>query len=185
MLIIKLFRSKKYNCYYKFVKKLEAIELLVSEGWTKADADRALKVVDFTTHPDELTIRKSVSLFAGAELLHRQRLQAAQRTLVTKKTREIERIKEEYTATIEQIKPQSGKDNNTDIRDLLAKNKSLEATIKNLSLVNEHLKKDNKDMKNIVDAIKLQLTIEMRKLLRYPDNEIRQAAMKFFKSILG
>jgi aminoglycoside N3'-acetyltransferase len=31
------------------VNKLEAIELFATEGWTKADAERALKGVDFKT----------------------------------------------------------------------------------------------------------------------------------------
>lgn len=168
------------------MKKLEAIELLVSEGWTKADADRALKVIDFTANPDELTIRKAVSVFAGAELIHRQRLQAAQKTLVTKKTKEIERKEEEYADEIEQIKQaQVSKPSDSKTQDLLAKNKSLEATVKNLTLANNILKKDNKDLKNIVDQIKLKLTLDTKKLLQYQDSEIRQAAIKLFKSTLG
>jgi hypothetical protein len=74
------------------MEKLEAIKLLVSEGWTKADAIRALEILDFNSNPDEFTIRRAISSFAGSELINRQRLQAAQKGLVTKKQKEIQQI---------------------------------------------------------------------------------------------
>ncbi|WP_100899602.1 hypothetical protein [Nostoc flagelliforme] len=56
------------------MNKSQSIKLLESEGWTKADAMRALEVIDFSTNPDEITIRRAISPFAGSELIKRQRL---------------------------------------------------------------------------------------------------------------
>lgn len=86
------------------MNKSQSIKLLESEGWTKADAMRALEVIDFSANPDEITIRRGISLFAGSELIKRQRLQAAQKGLVTKKSNEIEKNNQEYAAKIEQLK---------------------------------------------------------------------------------
>jgi hypothetical protein len=167
------------------VNKLEAIELFATEGWTKADAERALKGVDFKTNPDELTIRKAVSHFAGSELENRQRLQAAQKTLVTKKGRELEKYRNSQ---------KQGNNGNFDerIKDLLSKNTNLETQVKELisnktELIeaNEKLKKDNKALKNLVDEIRLKLAINTKQLLKYPDSEIRQALAKFFSWTLG
>jgi hypothetical protein len=72
------------------VKKTEAINLFVSDGWTKADAERALEGLDFSQDPDELTVYKYSSLFSGKELIARQRSQAAQKGMVTKKVKEID-----------------------------------------------------------------------------------------------
>ncbi|MDZ8083241.1 MAG: hypothetical protein RMX35_29770 [Nostoc sp. DcaGUA01] len=83
------------------MNKSQSIKLLESEGWTKADAMRALEIIDFSTNPDEITIRRAVSAFAGSELIKRQRLQAAQKGLVTKKSKEIEKNNQEYAAKIE------------------------------------------------------------------------------------
>lgn len=80
------------------MNKRQAIKLLNDDGWTKADAIRALESIDFRTDPDELTIRRRTSPFAGSELKQRQRLQAAQKGLVTKKIKEIK----EYAAKIDQ-----------------------------------------------------------------------------------
>ena len=71
------------------MKKSDATKLLVSEGWTKADAIRELSDIDFQTDPDELTIRRGISQFAGQELINRQRLQAAQKGIVTKRSKEL------------------------------------------------------------------------------------------------
>lgn len=170
------------------MKKSEAIDLLVSEGWTKADANRAVEIVDFTLNPNELTIRRAISLFAGTELIQRQRLQAAQKSLVTKKNKELEQKEKEYADKIEQIKKVQNPDRENykaEIQALSSKNKSLEATIQSLTLANDRLKKDNRDLKNIIDEIKLKLTINMKNLLHYKDSEIRQAIINLLKTTLG
>jgi predicted nucleic acid-binding Zn-ribbon protein len=166
------------------VNKLEAIELFATEGWTKADAERALKGVDFKTNPDELTIRKAVSHFAGSELENRQRLQAVQKGLVTKRNRELEKYRNPLTQGNENLERK--------IQDLLSKNVNLESQIKELLSnktelvkVNEELKKDNKALKNLVDEIRLKLAISTKQILKYEDSEIRQALVKFFSWTLG
>ncbi|MEE3718220.1 hypothetical protein V2H45_15890 [Tumidithrix elongata RA019] len=146
--------------------KKEAIKLLEDEGWTKADALRALEDVVFDADPDELVIRRAVSLFAGSELMKRQRLQAAQKGQATKKSKDIE------------LKDKENKE-------LEIKAKTLVSANKELIEVNDQLKKDNKDLKNIVDRIKLQIALDVKKLMHYEDSEIRKALAKWFKSIQG
>jgi len=141
------------------VNKAEAIKLLESEGWTKADAIRALEVINFQTDPDELTIRRATCLFAGAELIKRQRLQAAQKGIATKKSKDIE----QKDVKIEYLNSQ---------KDTLVK-------------VNQELKEDNKNLKNLVDSIKLRLAQDTKQLLQYQDSEIRKAIIKLFKWTLG
>ena len=165
------------------MNKSEAINLLKSEGWTKEDAGRALEVINFNTNPDELTIRKVMSLFAGAELNKRQRLQAAQKGMVTKKTKEIEHKDKEYVTKIDQYKK---------VQSLSSKKETLEAKVKALTSqhnqlieANEQIKKDNKALKNLVDQIRLKLAIDTKKLLQYEDSEIRRELVRLFKWTLG
>lgn len=127
------------------MNKLEAVKFLQEQGWTKADSLRALESINFDLNPDESTIFSKVLVFAGSELIQRQRLQAAQKGLVTKKSNEI----------------------------------------KQKDLVNDQLKKDNKRLKNLVDAIRLKLAIDVESLLRYEDSEIRQALIRWFKGTQG
>jgi chromosome segregation ATPase len=54
-----------------------------------------------------------------------------------------------------------------------------------LTDANDQLKKDNKDLKNMIDAIRLKFTKEIKQLLSYEDSEIRKALVKLFKSTLG
>lgn len=181
---------------YTSVNKSQAIKLLQAEGWTKKDAERALAVINFNTNNiDELTIRRAISPFAGSELINRQRLQAAQKRLVTKKTKEIEQKEEEYAAQIHRYKKnqqQEWVNYEAEIQSLTFKNDALEAKYKilvsennQLTKANEQLKKDNKILKNLVDEIKLQLAMNTKKLLQYEDSEIRKELVKLFKWTLG
>jgi ElaB/YqjD/DUF883 family membrane-anchored ribosome-binding protein len=158
------------------VNKQQAIALLNNEGWTKADAKRVLDLLDFKMNPDvdELTILRTASKFAGAELSERQRLQAAQKGIVTKKNKEIQ----EYITQIEVLATNGGSDNQEQI-------KKLKDKISELVQVNDVLKKDNKAMKDIVDQIRLKLTIEIRHLMNLQDSQIKQGLVKLLKSILG
>lgn len=188
------------------MNKSQAIKILVDEGWTQADAKRALEVINFNTNPDELTIRRTISSFAGSELIKRQRLQAAQKGMVTKKTYELEQKDKEYAVKIDQYKNSWEEKNNPEIqrlhsiisqleneakpialqdKELVKINEQLKKDNKELVKVNEQLKKDNKDLKNIVDEIKLKLAINVKSLLRYEDSEIRKALVKMFNSTLG
>ncbi len=75
---------------------------------------------------------------------------------------------------------------------IAAQNKALDEKVKKLSALtdtltdaNEQLKKENKALKNIVDAIRLRLAKDVKQLLNYDDSEIRKALVKVFKSTLG
>jgi predicted nuclease with TOPRIM domain len=50
---------------------------------------------------------------------------------------------------------------------------------------NEKLKKDNKDLKNIVDQIRLRLARDTKTLLEYEDSEIRKALIRILRWTLG
>lgn len=170
------------------VNKADAINLLVTEGWTKADANRALASIDFQEEPDELIIRRISSQFAGQELNQRQRLQAAQKGMVTKKKNELATILQENQELQSQIHQlatqgdrQQGADNaalETQINLLLSKNNQL---IK----VNEELQKDNKALKTYVDQIRLKLALDMKQLLKLEDSEIRRGLVRWFSRTQG
>lgn len=155
------------------MNKLDAIKVLEKEGWTRADAVRALEKVDFSNDPDELTIRRAISLFAGLELIKRQRLQAAQKGMVTKKAKEIE-VKNKISTELE---------NNAKV--LSSQKVELTTINDQLEKANDRLKKDNKSLKNLIDAIKLKMTIDMQKMMQYEDSEIRKALVKWFNSTQG
>ena len=148
------------------MKKSDATKLLVSEGWTKADAIRALSDINFQTAPDELTIRRGISQFAGQELINRQRLQAAQKGIVTKRSKEL-------SLTVDENKELQNKTN------------FLNSKNNELTQVNEELQKDNKALKNIVDQIRLKLALDMKQLVKFEDSEIRKELMKWYTKIQG
>ncbi|WP_068819302.1 hypothetical protein [Phormidesmis priestleyi] len=166
------------------MNKSQVIALLVSEKWTKADAIRALEGIDFATNPDELTIRRAISPFSGAELINRQRLQAAQKAQVTKKTNEIERLEKAHELEIEKLKARIQNPSPKD-EFLEAKVKALASQNDELIKVNDGLKKDNKALKNLVDRIRLKTAIDVKNLLKYEDSEIRRALAKWFKGTQG
>ena len=71
-------------------------------------------------------------------------------------------------------------------------NKTLSSKVQTLSTqndelvdANEQLKKDNKDLKNIVDQIRLRLARDTKMLLEYEDSEIRKALIRLFRWTLG
>ena len=154
------------------MNKKEAIALLNGEGWTKADAKRALELLDFKLNPnaDELTIRRAASQFAGVQLYERQRLQAAQKGMVTKKNKEIQ----QYIVQIEELAANGSSNNQEEITKL--KNK-----ISKLIEVNDDLKKDNKAMANIVSEIKFKLAVEIKNILTLQN--IRQIKTRLVKLI--
>ncbi|MEM8676557.1 MAG: hypothetical protein AAGF83_22235 [Cyanobacteria bacterium P01_G01_bin.67] len=158
------------------MNKKEAIDLLNNEGWAKADAKRALELLDFKLNPDidELAIRRAASKFAGAELDKRQRLQRGQKIQVTKKNKEIQR----YITLIEELAANGGSSNQEEIKKLRNK-------ISELVKVNDDLKKDNKVMKDIVDKIRFKLTVEIKNMLNLKDSQVKKSLVKLLKSTLG
>jgi chromosome segregation ATPase len=63
--------------------------------------------------------------------------------------------------------------------------KILNSEKKELVDVNDDLKKDNKRLKNLFDAIRLNFSREMRQVLKTEDSELRKAIAKLYKSMLG
>lgn len=169
------------------MKKQQAIDLLRSEGWTKADAERALAIVDFDLDPDELTIRRAASPFSGAELYQRQRLQATQKGQVTRKTNELAQKKLEIQSLSSEnlaltLKAQSSISPD---QELIAINQQLKKENQELIATNLQLKKDNKDLKNILDIIRLKFAQNTKSILRLDGDELKKAVAKLFKSTLG
>lgn len=158
------------------MNKKEAIALLNDEGWTKADAKRALELLDFKLNLelDELTIRQAASKFAGVQLDERQRLQAAQKGMVTKKNKEIQ----QYVTQIKELAANGGGDNQEEIKELKTK-------VSELVKANDLLKKDNKAMKDIVDEIRFKLTVGIKNVLNLPDSQIKKGLVKLLKATLG
>lgn len=155
------------------MRKSEAVKMLVSEGWSRADAHRALSSIDDQIDHEELEIRRISSQFAGNELRNRQYLQAAQKGVVTRRTRELK----------EKSKEIANLDSQT--QNLKGENKKLTETNQVLTQVNDELKRDNKALKNMIDAIRLRLTIDVESLLKFEDSEIRKALASWFKTLQG
>ena len=180
--------------------KAEIIKLLQSEDWTKADALRAVESIDFSANPDELSIRRKMSRqFIGSELIKRQREQATQKGLLTRKTNQFDLSQQQYqidtkqlNLKIELLKQQvkeldlSEQMQKINLIDRLTKEvKELNTNNQLLIKVNGELKKDNKNLKNIVDAIRLRIATDMKEILKYSDRDLRQAILKLFKSTQG
>jgi chromosome segregation ATPase len=72
-----------------------------------------------------------------------------------------------------------------EIQKITAENEALSNTVTDLTVRTDELTKDNKALKNTLDAIKLRLAKDVKQLLRYEDSEIRKALMKLFNSTLG
>lgn len=83
----------------------EAIDYATQFGWTKADAQRAFADID-TQQADELTLLTAMVDFAGPTLLERQRLQGAQKGLVTRRNREIKEIEQAFSQKVKEYETQ-------------------------------------------------------------------------------
>jgi len=78
------------------------------------------------------------------------------------------------------------------INELTADNKNLSLKVQTLitrndelSEANDRLKRDNKELKNVVDQIRLRLARDTKMLLQYEDSEIRKALIRLFRWTLG
>lgn len=83
------------------MNKRDAIEFAKSFNWTEADAKRAFKEVDLKEASEQILL-VAMAQFAGSELLKRQRLQAAQKTQVTKNKNHIKKIELEFIEKVEE-----------------------------------------------------------------------------------
>ncbi|MDJ0583431.1 hypothetical protein [Crocosphaera sp.] len=79
--------------------KKEAIELAVHYRWTAQDAKRAYDGLNCKEASQEELLLALIK-FAGPELYQRQKLQAAQKALVTKKKKKIEAIEIKFAEEI-------------------------------------------------------------------------------------
>ena len=174
------------------MNKKEAIELLNKEGWTKADAARALESIDFKKNKDvdELTIRRATSKFAGWALIDRQKSQATQKRFVTIKTKKIAELDLQIEEFKQKLKENNGNSNHKpeiekELTNLIEQNRELIAKQEKSIKANHALQKDNKNLKNIVDAIKLRFTIETKHLLKLENSELKQGLIKLLHTTLG
>lgn len=85
--------------------KKEAISYAKHFGWTEADAKRAFADIDLT-EADELAFLTAMVNFAGPTLFERQRLQGAQKGLVTKKENYIKQIELEFSEKVSEYEEQ-------------------------------------------------------------------------------
>lgn len=81
--------------------KQQAIEFAKQYNWTKPDAERAFEGLNLK-EADEQKLLIALVEFAGKELLNRQRLQAAQKGQVTKKTKYIKEIETDFANQIQE-----------------------------------------------------------------------------------
>lgn len=79
--------------------KQQSIEFAKQYKWTAKDAQRAFVNLNFK-EADEKDLLIAMAEFAGKELLARQRLQAGQKTQVTKKTKYIKEIEQDFAQKI-------------------------------------------------------------------------------------
>lgn len=87
----------------------DAIQYAKHFGWTGADAKRAFADIDLKD-ADELALLTAMVNFAGPTLYERQRLQGAQRGLVTKKENHIKQIELEFSEKVSDFEKQLSKE---------------------------------------------------------------------------
>ncbi|MFM2430995.1 MAG: hypothetical protein RLZZ511_2208 [Cyanobacteriota bacterium] len=78
----------------------QAIQQATEFGWTIADAKRALEGQSYPL--DRAGLIQALCQYAGKELATRQRLQAAQKAQVTRKTNYIEKIETAHAVAIQE-----------------------------------------------------------------------------------
>ncbi len=87
----------------------DAIQYAKHFGWTGADAKRAFADIDLKD-ADELALLTAMVNFAGPTLYERQRLQGAQKGLVTKKETYIKQIELEFSEKVIDYEKQLSKE---------------------------------------------------------------------------
>ena len=83
----------------------DAIQYAKHFGWTGADAKRAFADIDLH-NADELALLTAMVNFAGPTLYERQRLQGAQKGLVTKKEKYIKQIEQDFAERVSNYEEQ-------------------------------------------------------------------------------
>ena len=83
----------------------DAVQYAKHFGWTAADAKRAFANID-VKNADERALLDAMVNFAGPMLYERQRLQGAQKGLVTKKEKYIKQIELEFAEKVSNYEEQ-------------------------------------------------------------------------------
>ena len=83
----------------------DAVQYAKHFGWTAADAKRAFANID-VKNADERALLEAMVNFAGPMLYERQRLQGAQKGLVTKKEKYIKQIELEFAEKVSNYEEQ-------------------------------------------------------------------------------
>ena len=164
----------------------EAMLLLLAEN------PSALKIV-------ETFVNKNSSLGKNNTVLGGQRSRAERRFETLQSEYDALEISiadlESTTNALNQRKLQLEADRSAlsrEIEQIGTQNKALSEKVGKLNVLtdeltdaNDQLKKENKALKNLMDAIRLRLAKDVKQLLNYDDSEIRKALIKVFKSTLG
>ncbi|NJN86610.1 MAG: hypothetical protein HC881_10240 [Leptolyngbyaceae cyanobacterium SL_7_1] len=185
-----------------YLKEKYSINKNISQSLTRDECERLLAILDGEPSAIKLIesfTAKNSSLGSKNAYYSRMRNQAETR---------FQTLKNEYdeleTAikTLEESKTiLEGKRDELDverqqlesqIQTLSSSNHSLSSKVQLLTTqtnelveVNEQLQKDNKNLKNIVDQIRLRLAKDTKLLLQYEDSEIRKALIRLFRWTLG
>ncbi|MBW4514076.1 MAG: hypothetical protein KME11_02485 [Timaviella obliquedivisa GSE-PSE-MK23-08B] len=174
----------------------------ISDPLTAQECESILQMLD-----SEVAAAKLIKSFAqkNSELGDSSRSLGLRRSQAERK---LESVKTEYReleisiknieaskTTLESKKQQLEQEKKTlesQIQGLSSENLELEIRVGHLTSnnnelleANDELKKDNKSLKNVVDAIRLRLARDTNELLKYEDNELRKALIKLFKWTLG
>ena len=184
------------------LKALYGINKNISESLSKAECETLIDRLQNETSFVKLVeayVEKNTSLaknnatFGGARSRAERRSQKLQEEL-----KELESSIEGLESTNQALAQRKQKLESdrlklrADIQEIAAQNQGLEQKVTRLNVLtdeltgaNDVLKKDNKALKNQIDAIRLRLAQEVKHLLNYDNSEIRKALVKFLKSTLG
>lgn len=167
----------------------------ISQPLSRTDCEQLLELLEREPSASKLVTafaQKNGDLAANNRNLGQRRGLAERRyEKLTIEYQELEasvQVLEQSKAALEQRKQQLEADQRqleADVQSLTATNRQLDQKVETLSTANQQLKKDNKDLKNIVDAIRLRLARDTQELLKYEDSEIRKALIRLFRWTLG
>ncbi|MBD1862486.1 MULTISPECIES: hypothetical protein [Trichocoleus] len=174
----------------------------ISQALTKEECERLFELLC-----NEPTAVKLVGSYAekNSSLGHNNASYARARNQVQRKFEVLQAEHLQLEKSIESIEAAKATLENKK-RILEEEQKQLEAEVQGLSLTNQslnfdvqtltnqndelivantQLKKENKDLKNIVDQIRLRLARDTKMLLQYEDSEVKKAVIRLFRWTLG
>lgn len=177
------------------LKNKHAINKNISQSLSAEECEELLTLLQSKHSAIKLVksfIAKNEELSQNNRHLGNQRAQAQRkREKLVKEIAELEKsigIRGEHKEQL--LKKQQELDKK--ITELSAKNQELSCKVQTLTTnndelidANEILKRDNRDLKNIIDQIRLRLARDIQMLLEYEDSEIRRALIRLFSWTLG